>query len=107
MMDAGLMRQRCALDMPGGACGVAQNTVPDKWIERNAAEVIGPERARQLYPLRSIVRTGARIAAGSDWFVSSPNPFLAIQVGMTRQDPDPDAPVGAPWIPAERVSRQV
>jgi predicted amidohydrolase YtcJ len=78
---------------------------PDKWIERNAAAVIGPERARQLYPLRSIVRTGARIAAGSDWFVSSPNPFLAIQVGMTRQDPDD--PAGAPWIPAERVSRQV
>jgi predicted amidohydrolase YtcJ len=78
---------------------------PDKWIERNAAAVIGPERARQLYPLRSIVRTGARIAGGSDWFVSSPNPFLAIQVGMTRQDPA--APVGAPWIPAERVSRQV
>jgi hypothetical protein len=78
---------------------------PDKWIERNAAAVIGPERARQLYPLRSIVRAGARIAAGSDWFVSSPNPFCAIQVGTTRQSPDP--PVGAPWIPAERVSRQV
>jgi predicted amidohydrolase YtcJ len=78
---------------------------PDKWIERNAAAVIGPERAGQLYPLRSFVRAGARIAAGSDWFVSSPNPFLAIQVGMTRQDPD--VPAGAPWIPAERVSRQV
>src|SRR5262245_24737870 len=27
MMDAGLMRQRCALDMPGGACGGAKNKV--------------------------------------------------------------------------------
>ena len=78
---------------------------PDRWFEENAADVIGPERARQLYPLRSIVRTGARIAAGSDWFVSSPNPFKAIQVGMTRQSPDP--PFGVPWIPAERVSREV
>jgi predicted amidohydrolase YtcJ len=78
---------------------------PDKWFEQNAEAEIGPERARQLYPLRSIVRTGARIAAGSDWFVSSPNPFKAIQVGTTRQSPDP--PFGAPWIPAERVSRQV
>jgi hypothetical protein len=78
---------------------------PDKWFEQNAEAEIGPERARQLYPLRSIVRTGARIAAGSDWFVSSPNPFKAIQVGMTRQSPDP--PFGAPWIPAERVSREV
>jgi predicted amidohydrolase YtcJ len=77
---------------------------PDRWIEQNAEAVIGPERARQLYPLRSFVRTGARIAAGSDWFVSSPNPFLAIQVGRTRQSPDP--PFGAPWLPAERVSRK-
>ena len=77
---------------------------PDRWFEENAEAVIGPERARQLYPLRSIVRTGARIAAGSDWFVSSPNPFLAIQVGTTRVSPDP--PVGDPWIPGERVSRK-
>ncbi len=77
---------------------------PDKWIEQKAEEVIGPERARQLYPLRSIVRTGARIAAGSDWPVSSPNSFQAIQVGMTRQSPDP--PFGAPWIPGETVSRE-
>jgi predicted amidohydrolase YtcJ len=36
--------------------------------------------------------------------VTSPNPFLAIQVGTTRQSPDP--PFGASWIPAERVSRK-
>jgi predicted amidohydrolase YtcJ len=77
---------------------------PDRWFEENAEELIGPERARQIYPLRSIVRAGARIATGSDWFVSSPNPFKAIQVGTTRQSPEP--PFGAPWIPAERVSRK-
>ena len=77
---------------------------PDRWFEENAEAVIGPERAGQLYPLRSIVRAGARIAAGSDWFVSSPNPFCAIQVGTTRQSPEP--PFGAPWIPTERVSRK-
>ena len=77
---------------------------PDRWFEENAEAFIGPERSRQLYPLRSIVRTGARIAAGSDWPVSSPNPFRAIQVGATRLDPD--SSVGAPWIPAERVSRK-
>ena len=74
--------------------------------------MIGPKRARQLYPLRSIARTGARIAAGSDWFVSTPNPFLAIQVGTTRQSPalidgeEVGPPFGATWIPAERVSRK-
>src|SRR5262245_41074444 len=34
----------------------------------------------------------------------TPNPFLAIQVGTTRQPPDP--PFGAPWVSAERVSRK-
>jgi predicted amidohydrolase YtcJ len=77
---------------------------PDEWIAQSAVAVIGPVRARQLFPLRAIARTGVRMAAGSDWPVSSPNPFLAIQVGTTRQSPDP--PVGPPWIPAERVSRR-
>ena len=73
-------------------------------VRRERRGGIGRERARQLYPLRSIVRAGARIAAGSDWFVSSPNPFRAIQVGATRRDPD--SPFGPPWIPTESVSRK-
>ena len=77
---------------------------PDEWIAESAEAVIGRARARRLFPFRSIVRPGARIAAGSDWPVSSPNPFLAIQAGVTRQSPEP--PVGPPWIPSERVSRQ-
>src|SRR5262249_25226069 len=68
---------------------------PDRWFEENAEEVIGPERAGQLYPLRSIVRAGARIAAGSDWFVSSPNPFCAIPVGT------------APTVPGASIRRPV
>ena len=78
---------------------------PDEWITQRAEAVIGRARARRLYLFRSIARTGVRIAAGSDWPVSAPNPFCAIQVGMTRQSPDP--PVGPAWIPGERVSRQV
>jgi predicted amidohydrolase YtcJ len=77
---------------------------PDEWIAQSAEAVIGRVRAQRLFPFRSIVRTGVRMAAGSDWPVSSPNPFPAIQVGTTRQSPDP--PVGPPWIPAERVSRR-
>jgi hypothetical protein len=77
---------------------------PDEWIKQDAKNVVGRARARHLYRLRSIARTGVRVAAGSDWPVTTPNPFLAIQVGTTRQPPDP--PFGAPWIPAERVSRR-
>jgi predicted amidohydrolase YtcJ len=39
---------------------------------------------RWMYPARSILDAGGTIAGGSDWFVSSPNPFLAIGVAETR-----------------------
>jgi len=38
----------------------------------------GPERSARLYSIRSFEEAGARIVAGSDWTVSTPNPFLAI-----------------------------
>jgi predicted amidohydrolase YtcJ len=91
--------------------GVIANFQPfwmfaDEWIkEGDAVRSIGRARARQLYPAHSIARTGVRIAAGSDWPVSKPNPFLAIQAGITRQSPEP--PHGRPWIPSERVSREI
>ena len=40
-----------------------------------------------MYPIGSIHRAGGRIAAGSDWPVTSMNPLLAIEVALTRQDP--------------------
>lgn len=48
-----------------------------------------------------MARTGAHLAAGSDWSVSSMNPFEAIQVAITRRAPD-SAP-GSAWIPEETV----
>jgi predicted amidohydrolase YtcJ len=45
---------------------------------------IDPEIYRWMYPARSILDAGGEIAGGSDWFVSSPNPFLAIGVAETR-----------------------
>jgi predicted amidohydrolase YtcJ len=64
--------------------------------------LLGPERTGRLYSIRSFEEAGARIVAGSDWPVSTPNPFLAIEVGITRRDPaDPSGPV---WNPGQRVS---
>jgi predicted amidohydrolase YtcJ len=74
----------------------------DESITRIAIPLIGATRARRMYPFNSVARTGARIATGSDWPVSTPNPFLAMEVGITRQSPKP--PYGAPWIPSEQVS---
>ena len=44
------------------------------------------QEARQ-YPFGDLVRGGARLAAGSDWPVSSANPIDAIMIGVTRVAP--------------------
>ena len=73
----------------------------DPFITDLTEPYLGPERSRWLYPIRSLVDSGARVAFGSDWDVSSMNPLPAIEVGVTRQDPeDPDSPI---WLPEERV----
>ncbi len=86
--------------------GVAANfqalwAYADTYITDLTLPILGPERSRWLYPIGSVARTGARIAGGSDWSVSSMNPLLAIQVAVTRRAPD--APAGEAWIPEERV----
>ena len=74
----------------------------DASIEESVEPLIGPERTARLYEIRSFEQAGTRIVAGSDWPVSTANPLLAIQVGMTRRDPmDAGASV---WNPAQRVS---
>ena len=45
---------------------------------------LGPERYRYLYPAGSLHRAGATIIGGSDWDVSTYNPFRAFQVAVTR-----------------------
>jgi len=64
--------------------------------------VLGPERVQGMYPIGSIVRSGGRIAGSSDWDVSSPNPLLAIEVAIRRQDPAEDS--GPVLNESERVS---
>ncbi|MEU0034052.1 amidohydrolase family protein [Streptomyces sp. NPDC006333] len=61
---------------------------------------LGPERAALQYPFGSLLRSGARLAAGSDWPVSSPDPLQGIHVAVNRVVPDGTEPV---FLPAERV----
>jgi predicted amidohydrolase YtcJ len=86
--------------------GVAANfqalwAYADPYITDLTLPILGPARSRWLYPIGSVARTGAVIAGGSDWSVSSANPLQAIQVAVTRRGPD--GPPGEPWIPEERV----
>ncbi len=64
---------------------------PDSYITELTEPVIGPERSEWLYPIGAVLATGATIVGGSDWSVSSMNPLEAIQVAVTRQDPEDPA----------------
>ena len=73
----------------------------DKYITDLTIPILGPERSRWLYPIGSMAKSGAVLASGSDWTVSSLNPLEAIQVAMTRRAPTDSA--GPAWIPEEVV----
>ena len=74
----------------------------DSYIRDLTEPFLGPARSRWLYPIGSMARTGAALAAGSDWSVSSMNPLEAIEVAITRCDPEATT-CEQPWIPEERV----
>ena len=56
----------------------------DPYIVEATIPYVGAERARHLYPARSLLDAGALIAGGSDWGVSSFDPFEAIEHAITR-----------------------
>jgi predicted amidohydrolase YtcJ len=74
---------------------------PDLYITKLTEPILGPERSRRLYPIGSLVRSGAMVVGGSDWSVSSLNPLEAIQVAVTRRVPGGSA--GAAWLPDELI----
>ncbi|MFC8088498.1 amidohydrolase [Streptomyces sp. NPDC057301] len=66
---------------------------------------LGAERAAWQYPFGALLRSGTRLAAGSDWPVSSPDPLQGIHVAVNRVAPDVtpghgDTPV---FLPGERI----
>ncbi len=89
--------------------GVIANFQPlwawaDPFITDLSEPYLGPERSRWMYPIRSLVDAGARVVFGSDWDVSTMNPLPAMEVGVSRRDPDDaSSPV---WLPEQRVDLQ-
>ncbi len=62
---------------------------------------MGKERSRTIYPINSLNKRGTTLAFGSDWYVSSANPLLAIEVAITRRAP---SGLGAePLLPEEAI----
>lgn len=60
---------------------------PDNYSVDAVLPYIGPERQARLYPARALAAAGATIAGGSDWDVSSFNPFEAMAVAISRTNP--------------------
>jgi predicted amidohydrolase YtcJ len=60
---------------------------PDNYSVDAVLPYIGPERQSRLYPERALQAAGATIAGGSDWDVSTFNPFEAMAVAISRRNP--------------------
>ncbi|MDQ3752703.1 MAG: amidohydrolase [Actinomycetota bacterium] len=60
---------------------------------------LGPERSTRQYPFASLRRSGATLAFGSDWSVSTPDPLLQIEVAVNRVPADDRA--AEPFLPNE------
>jgi predicted amidohydrolase YtcJ len=63
--------------------------------------LVGPQSSQRLYPIRSIMDSGAIVTAGSDWPDSSLSPLEGIQVALTRQAAE--TANHSAWMPEQRV----
>jgi predicted amidohydrolase YtcJ len=73
----------------------------DEYITELTMPFLGADRSRWLYPIGSLQRSGAMLAFGSDWSVSSANPFEEIEVAITRMGPAGET--DTPFLPDERI----
>ena len=86
--------------------GVIPNMQP-LWAQMDALMTVltiprlGPARADRQYRMATLAGSGAPLALGSDWPVSSGHPLEGIAVGVSRQTADGDPPGG--WTPHESL----
>ncbi|HTZ92614.1 MAG TPA: amidohydrolase [Streptosporangiaceae bacterium] len=64
---------------------------------------IGPERADRQYLFGDLLRSGARLAAGSDWAVSSANPLRACHVAVNRSLQGATGAEAEPLLPGQSL----
>jgi hypothetical protein len=67
-----------------------------------AEKRMGPDRLGGAYAWQTVLKTGAKIAFGSDFPVESANPFPGLSAAISRQDMSGQPPSG--WIPAQRLT---
>uniref|UniRef100_A0AAU2VBX4 Amidohydrolase n=1 Tax=Streptomyces sp. NBC_00003 TaxID=2903608 RepID=A0AAU2VBX4_9ACTN len=62
---------------------------------------LGEERAGWQYPFAALLHSGATVAAGSDWPVSSPDPMQGIHTAVNRIAPGEKGPA---FLPSQRIT---
>jgi predicted amidohydrolase YtcJ len=68
---------------------------------------LGQQRSQRQYVFGDLLRSGARLAAGSDWAVSSANPLRAIHVAVNRSLPGSTGVQAEPFLPGQRLELDV
>lgn len=58
----------------------------DEYVTELNLPFLGEERVSWMYPIKSVIDSGGRVAFGSDWSVSTANPFMQIETAITRED---------------------
>lgn len=74
-------------------------------MEELTLPFLGRDRAHLQYPFGDLMRSGATIAMGSDWSVTTANPLEEIEVAVTRVDPENRQ--NAPFLPEQALPLQV
>ncbi len=92
-----------------GALGVAANMqalwacLDDQMVDLTLP-FLGPERSAWQYPFGALHRSGARLVAGSDWPVSTPDPLQAIHVAVNRWAHGEEGRAGSePFLPEQAL----
>lgn len=62
-------------------------------------ELIGMDRTKQQYRIKELIDSGATICFGSDWPVSTYEPLLGMEVGITRKALGDSNPKHPSWLP--------
>jgi predicted amidohydrolase YtcJ len=81
-----------ALDVVANAQPLWANN--DEYQTELTRPFLGEERSERQYPFASLLESGARLAMGSDWSVSTANVMEEIHVGVTRRWFEGDEPLG-------------
>ncbi|MDX1499819.1 MAG: amidohydrolase [Woeseiaceae bacterium] len=74
-----------------GATFQALWAYPDPAAMELDLPILGEERTYRMYPIASVAASGGRVTGASDYWVTDMDPLLAIEVGVTRQDPYADS----------------